>query len=79
MNEQVKLAIIRTDLANQRTVLAYLRTALAFFIAAAGLPKLYTGFLVVIISGVLGLIGLGFAVAGIQVYRSYKRKRDRAY
>ncbi|MEC4986328.1 MAG: DUF202 domain-containing protein, partial [Oscillatoria sp. PMC 1076.18] len=74
MNEQVKLAQDRTDLANQRTLLAYMRTGLAFFIAAAGLPKLYEGVLVAIISVLLGTIGLSFILVGIYVYRTYKCK-----
>ena len=77
MNEQVKLAQIRTDLANQRTLLAYMRTGLAFFIAAAGLPRLYSGVLVLIISMILGLIGSLFIIAGIHVYRTYQGKKRR--
>ncbi|MBZ8181427.1 MAG: DUF202 domain-containing protein [Oscillatoria sp. PMC 1051.18] len=77
MDDRVKLAQARTDLANQRTLLAYLRTGLAFFIAAAGLPKLYGGILVVIISFLLGFIGLLFIVVGIYVYQRYKEKRRR--
>ncbi|MEM9157048.1 MAG: DUF202 domain-containing protein, partial [Cyanobacteria bacterium P01_F01_bin.33] len=46
----IKLAEIRTDLANQRTLLAYVRTSLAFFIAAAGLLKLYRGWLMQVIA-----------------------------
>lgn len=77
MNEQVKLAQARTDLANQRTLLAYMRTGLAFFVAAVGLPKLYSGVLVIIASILLGLLGLIFVVAGLRVYRTYQGRRQR--
>jgi putative membrane protein len=81
MNEQVKLAKARTDLANQRTLLAYMRTGLAFFVAAVGLPKLYSGVLVTVVSVLLGLIGLFFVMAGLQVYRTHRvrpRRRSNA-
>jgi putative membrane protein len=77
MNQQVKLAQDRTHLANQRTLLAYMRTGLAFFIAAAGLPKLYGGVWVIIISVLLGLVGFFFIIAGIRVYRIYRGRKRR--
>lgn len=70
MNSTTKLAEIRTDLANQRTLLAYVRTSLAFFIAAAGLLKIYAGFQIYLIAIALIIFGFIFALAG---YRSFKR------
>ncbi|MEO0852730.1 MAG: DUF202 domain-containing protein [Cyanobacteria bacterium J06648_11] len=70
MNSTTKLAEIRTDLANQRTLLAYVRTSLAFFVAAAGLLKLYTGVQIQLIAIALVTFGIMSALAG---YGSFKR------
>ena len=68
------LAQVRTDLANQRTLLAYMRTSLSFFIAAAALSKLYEGLIVLAVCSGLCLAGLIFLIAGIRVYRYYRRR-----
>lgn len=65
------LAQVRTDLANQRTLLAYMRTALSFFVAAAALSKLYNGPVIAVLCVALSIIGMGFLIAGIRVYRYY--------
>lgn len=66
------LAQVRTDLANQRTLLAYMRTSLSFFIAAAGLAKLYTGLYILALCSLLSVVGAAFLIAGIRVYRYYR-------
>ena len=48
-----------------------MRTALSFFVAAAAISKLYNGPVIAVLCVALSIVGMGFLIAGIRVYRYY--------
>lgn len=75
-----RLAVIRTDLANERTLLAYLRTGLALvvgsvtahhFLEDPGLKAM------VLVLGVLGAVSLGVGIRRFATIRRLVRRIDR--
>lgn len=77
---QPNLALVRTDLANERTLLAYGRTALMLVATGVSLVKfLEVSFDMVVVGW--GLIGCGAIVGAIGMYRfgSLKRRLKSAH
>ncbi len=68
-----RLAIARTDLANERTLLAYLRTALA--VAAGGVAVIEVFTLPVLVIFGWALIPLGLIVLAVGIVR-FRRTRQ---
>lgn len=74
-----RLAISRTDLANERTLLAYVRTALALAAGGVGLVQFFTSPAVVALGWVLIPGGVTVLVVGVvrfQRARRFLRKQE---
>lgn len=68
-NEQVKLAEIRTALANERTLLAYGRTSLALIIGGLSFVQFFESFPILVIGWLFIPIGIGLFVLGLLRFR----------
>ena len=69
-----RLALTRTELANERTLLAYLRTALAMEIAGVGALKLFTHGLTTVVGWMLIAGGIMVLLIGAVRYRVVSRQ-----
>jgi putative membrane protein len=67
-----RLAVTRTDLANERTLLAYGRTALTLMAAGVGIVELFTA--PALVAAGWALVPAGALVFGVGAYR-YRRTR----
>ena len=71
------LAIMRTDLANERTLLAYLRTAATFAAGGIGLARLVTDPTMVRVGWALVPLGALVMAVGAVRFRRTRRLLDR--
>lgn len=79
-NIQQSLAMMRTDLANERTLLAYGRTSLMFTATGVTLIKFFPLSLQVHTTGwVLGSLGLTIGVLGIARFAKMRRRLQRQH
>ena len=68
-----RLAISRTDLANERTLLAYVRTALALAAGGVGLVQFFTSPAVVALGWVLIPGGALVLIVGVVLFQRERR------
>ncbi len=68
-NEQVKLAEIRTALANERTLLAYGRTSLALIIGGLSFVHFFESFPLLIIGWIFVPLGIALFALGFVRFR----------
>ncbi len=68
------LAIIRTQLANERTLMSYYRSAMALLGLSAFVFKFYSHPVFYIISGIFLILAIVMAVYGITRYYKFKKK-----
>jgi putative membrane protein len=68
-----RLAISRTDLANERTLLAYVRTALALAAGGVGLVQIFTSPIVVALGWALIPASALVLIVGVARFRRARR------
>ena len=69
-----RLAITRTELANERTLLAYVRTALALAAGGLGLVQFFTSPIVIALGWTLIPVGVLVLLVGVERFQRARRK-----
>jgi putative membrane protein len=69
-----RLAVTRTDLANERTLLAYIRTALALAAGGLGLVQFFSSPIAVALGWILMPVGVVVLFIGAERFRRARRK-----